>query len=124
MNRISIIEQIKHINNVIEDLERLRNLSEVATYDLEYKAKLKYPISMIVDVSTDVMDSWRHILEEQLSKMDRFSDEETELLQIALSNLRCGLEGELEESERNAEIIDKMNKCDKLFEKLLKSTEI
>ena len=119
MNRISIIEQIKHINNVIEDLWRLRNLSETATYDLEYKAKLKYPISMIVDVSTDVMDSWRHILEEQLSKMDRFSDEEIELLQMAMSNLRCGLEDELEESERNAEIIDKINKCDRLFEKLL-----
>ena len=119
MKRETIINEIKHINNVIEDLWRLRNLSETATYDLEYKAKLKYPISMIVDVSTDVMDSWRHILEEQLSKMDRFSDEEIELLQIAMSNLRCGLEDELEESERNAEIIDKINKCDKLFEKLL-----
>ena len=118
MNRISIIEQIKHINNVIEDLERLKNLSEVATYDLESEAKLQYPVGTIVDVSTDVMASWKHILEEQLSKMDRFSDEEIELLQIAMSNLCCGLEGELEESERNAEIIDRINKCDKLFEKL------
>ena len=119
MKRESIVNELKHINNVIEDLERLRNLSEDFTYELESEAKLQYPVGTIVDVSTDVMASWKHILEEQLSKMDRFSDEEIELLQIAMSNLRCGLEDELEESERNAEIIDKINKCDKLFEKLL-----
>ena len=124
MERQSIVEQLKHIDIVIEDLEKLRNLEENLTYEVEANAKLQYNLSMIIDVSTDVMASWKHILEEQLSKMNQFSDEETELLQIALSNLRCGLEDELEENERHAEIIDKMNKCDRLFEKLLKSTEI
>ena len=124
MKKETIVHEIKHINNVIEDLEKLRDLDEDFIYEIESNAKLKYNLETIVDVSTDAMESWRRILEEQLSKMNQFSDEETELLQIALSNLRCGLEEELEESKRHAEIIDKMNKCDRLFEKLLKSTEI
>ena len=123
MKKETIENEIKHIGIVIEDLEKLRTLSEELTYEVESNANLRYSIGMIVDVSTDVMESWKSVLEEQLSKLNQFSDEETELLQLAIANLRCGLEEELEESEKHAEIIDKMNKCDKLFEKLLKSTE-
>ena len=119
MDVTTIREKIRHIENVIEDLERLRTLSEIDTYELEHKTKLKYSVGMIVDVSTDVMISWKNVLEEQLSKTGPFSDEETELLQLAIANLRCGLEGELEEDKNHAEIIDRMNKCDKLFKKLL-----
>ena len=119
MERQSIIEQLKHIGIVIEDLEKLRNLEEDLTYEVESNAKLQYNLSMIIDVSTDIMESWKSVLEAQLSEISKYSSEETELLQIALSNFRCQLEDRLDDDCEHAELIDKMNRCDKLFEKLL-----
>lgn len=119
MNIQGIKEQIKHIEVIVYDLEKLRSLEEDFIYEIEGKAKLEYDLDRIVDVSTDVMNSWKSVLEAQLAEMTRFSDDEAELLQLALSNFRCGLEDRLDDDCEHAELIDKMNRCDKLFEKLL-----
>lgn len=49
----------------------------------------------------------------------KFTNDDIEILQLALSRLRGDLEEELEKDNSHAEILSKIQKCDTLFEKLL-----
>ena len=65
-----IMDQIRHIDNVIEDIQKLRNLDEEFVYELESKAGFKYNTGIIVDVAEDAMESWRKILQDRIENAE------------------------------------------------------
>ena len=65
-----LMDQIKHIDNVVADIQKLRTLDEEFMYELESKAGFEYNISIIVDVSEDVMLSWKKVLQDRIENAD------------------------------------------------------
>lgn len=60
-----LMDQIKHIDIVINDLKKLASLEEDFIYEIESKAGFEYNIDLMVDVSTDAMGSWKKFLQNQ-----------------------------------------------------------
>ena len=63
MEAKDLMSPIKHIDIVMEDLQKLSSLDEDFIYEIESKAGFEYNIDMIVDVSVDAMQSWKKILQ-------------------------------------------------------------
>ena len=63
MKTKELMSQVKHIDIVIEDLQKLSSLDENFIYEIESKAGFEYNIDMMVDVSVDAMQSWKKVLQ-------------------------------------------------------------
>ena len=65
-----LIDQIRHIDNVIADIQKLRNLDEEFMHELESKAGLEYNTDIIVDVAEDAMESWKEVLKQLIENAE------------------------------------------------------
>ena len=65
-----LIDQIKHIDKVVSDIQKLRNLDEEFMYELESKAGFEYSTGIIVDVAEDVMESWKKVLQDRIENAE------------------------------------------------------
>ena len=61
-----ISNQMEHIDIVVKDIQKLRNLDEDFIYEIEGRAGFEYDIDMIADVSIDAMLSWKKVLRTQV----------------------------------------------------------
>ena len=65
-----LMDQIKHIDKVVADLQKLRSLDEEFMYELESKAGFKYRTNIIVDVAEDAMESWKKVLQDRIENAE------------------------------------------------------
>ena len=64
------MDQIKHIDKVIADIQKLRDLDDEFLYELSSKAGFEYDTGIIVDVAEDAMESWKKVLQERIENAE------------------------------------------------------
>lgn len=65
-----LLNQMEHIDIVVSDIQKLRNLDETYIYEIEHKAGFEYDIDMIADVCTDALLSWKKVLRDKVENTE------------------------------------------------------
>ena len=65
-----LMDQMKHIDKVVFDIKKLRDLDDDFMYELESKTGFEYPVGIMVDVIEDAMLSWKKVLQERIENAE------------------------------------------------------